>query len=449
MADSDKEKGPKKLKLKKTPVDESAENTPNSPDEKAQETAAVHDPLAARDAQSVDKLKRVRAESAPHMTQALTESGRLGPPGSDTVSLKVVRDERKKSGDSQAGTGDTIRLRPSDNPPSKAEDKTAEEDTNANDTLRASDIVAEGEAATHTATLRVARHPAHPKREQDNPAGDTGAAPPDAEATSKVKPKSKTSTETLQVARSKEAQPSSDNSAEQTQPVQPKPQAEGTNTATLKVTKRSEAEKPSETPPPQNETENTHNTSAETQLASAPAQGRTSTAQLDKVKPKKAKTTDGSAEDTIHIKPPSKVNAFQGQTEKGEEGNAKPGGSGKGTGKITLKMKKRTAQKTVSLGDSEPTETVAVPPEQPDKTAQLEDNKGKRALRLKTDAPAQADAPSAEAVGEALGEEATQEKQKAEPGAFLTLLAAASIVGVGVALFFLAYQYLSLFTTTL
>ncbi|MFW5893809.1 MAG: hypothetical protein ACOCUY_01580, partial [Verrucomicrobiota bacterium] len=216
MADNESSPKRKKLRLKTTgqgrPAKAEEPAAPTTPDAESEgasedtsakgsgETASLQDPLSVRDTQSVKKLKRFQPNDSPSTANALTESGQLGPPGSDTVRLKVVKDARQsREGGDEGGGGykETIRLRPAEQQSESASPASTEKST-AGDTLRVKPASsAEGES-THTATLRVAKHPQHQDREETAAAGATSKQPPTNE-TQEPRQQSKTGTETMRV----------------------------------------------------------------------------------------------------------------------------------------------------------------------------------------------------------------------------------------------------------
>lgn len=454
--------------------------------EGAEETASVQDPLASRDAESVDKLKRLRPDESPSTAQALTETGRLGPPGSDTVRLKVVKDARRSPEGKSGGPSETIRLRPSSEQGESPGENAAKTEAvrSASDTLRVKPAAGSSgeDRNTHTATLRVAKHPKHESREGTAAAGEKTAGT--ADETQTPERMAKTGTETLRVKRrEKAAQEAAEGTAQtdqpqstapeaaQTQPVKPREGQQGTGTSTLKVTrpvKPPEAADESglrtqtvrageneETP----QAAKSADSADETQAAVPASESKTSTAPLklegkDKARAEAKKSDDDK--DTIRIKPPSKVKTFA-KPESGQEAASPRGGDstagGKGTGKITLKVKKKTADRTLSLDEEQAAkDTVHVPDQEPEETTEVPPEaaapKGRKTLRLKGGTVGKGQ-PSAATVEQAVEESAGAPGAKAEPGIFMTIAAAATLIGVGVLVGFTVYHYLSLFTTAI
>lgn len=542
MADNESSPKRKKLRLKTTgqstsskagasdasnsPASEGESQAKDTSSQDSGETASLQDPLSVRDTQSVKKLKRLQPEDSPATAKALTESGRLGPPGSDTVRLKVVKDARQsRESGGEGERGETIRLRPAEQQPEGAQTEDKGEST-AGDTLRVKPATSGEGESTHTATLRVAKHPQHQGREKTAAAADSSSEQSPMDETQAAKKQAKTGTETLRVKRrekaaqeaaeataetdeekaaeprttptsetqapekksktgtetlrvknrdkaaqeapkaaaapeeEKSSEPGKTSASAQTQAVKPQDQ-QATSTSTLKVTRpvkppktavdsdqRTQAVRSGDNEAQQAQAAGTGAVgSGETQPAVPASEFKTATAPLKKESKEKAKEKSEDDKDTIRIKPPSQAKTFA-KSEKTGGGGAEAAGerAGKGTGKITLKVKKKGADKTLSLGETEEAkDTIQVSEQEAEETAAVPAaGAGRKTLRLKGEAAEEKAGPSAESVGQAVEESAAPEPQ-AEPGIYMTIAAAASLVGVGVLTFFAVYQYMTLF----
>lgn len=477
MADESKTPERKTLRLKSSPTKSNDEpaKPPNTEPAEGQsspdETSDVGDPASARDAESVGSLKRVRPDASPATAAALPEEGRSKEAGSDTVRLKVVRD-KAKSGGAKSG-GQTVRLRPpaSESSPAPATDEAQTEEkaepageaeaTGAGRTLHIHPASADAEekTTTHTSTLRVQRPPEKLRRkpsadgqtipvasssEQEGSDGadaETGAtmkvgAPTGAGAQPPAKD-DKGETRRVASAESNEG----DKNLRMTVPVRPvsRPSAEASEEPTKDVSPNQEKGGPSP---------------GETQ-APVSTQEKTGTARLERVRAKRAATPppeQGNA-DAIRIKPPSKMPSIaeDESDDKGEAPSADASAPDKGTGKITLKIKRKGAGQTMALSEAEDAkDTVDVDTQGADETAKVRAGTGPdsgKTLRIKG-ASRKGVGPSTKAVEEAL-EAGTEEVSRAEPGVVTALAAAATLVAVGVLTFFVVYQYLALFTAAI
>lgn len=538
MADNESSPKRRKLRLKTTgqgkpaQPEKSAASTSSDAERKSStddtspkdsgETAPLQDPLSVRDTQSVKKLKRLQPNDSPATANALTESGRLGPPGSDTVRLKVVKDSRQSREGGKEGEGEnkeTIRIRSTEQQPESAPPE-SETKSSAGDTLRVKPASSGGGESTHTATLKVAKHPEHQGRDESDvseaspkqtPISETQATqkqsktgtetlrvkrrdaaaqeaakatsatqdktapesqnPPAIEETQAAQKQSKTGTETMRVKRrdaaaqeaakeSEAPKPQKSSDAAQTQAVKPQDQ-QATSTSTLKVTRpvrppasavdsgqRTQSVRSGDNEAMDQQAAETATAgSEETQTAVPASESKTATAPLKKESKAQAKERSEEDKDTIRIKPPSRAKTFAKSEKPWSGGSAASSGqAARGTGKITLKVKKKGADKTMSLEDAEESkDTVQVSEQEPEETAEVSATpSGHRTLRIKGEEAKKQAGPSAETVGQAV-EAGAAAKPKAEPGAVMTIATAASLVGVGVLTFFAVYQYLSLF----